>query len=370
MSGRFEWSLEPNELSLLLDAKRRGGARILDLTESNPTRAGFDYPPEIGAALCSERALLYEPDPWGLPAARRAVADLHGVEVERVMLTASTSESYSYLFKLLCGPGDNVLIPVPSYPLFEFLAKLECVEIRAYPLHFDGAAWRIDFDALGAAIDNGTRAIAVVNPNNPTGSYLKRSEVAELAAIAARHGLALISDEVFACYPLMEDAARVATLAEVKDVPVFCLGGLSKMAGLPQMKAGWMVMSAPAGLRERLELIADTFLSVSAPVQHALPTLLKLGEHVRRQISLRTEENLRWLERAARPLPVEGGWYAVLPIGDPEEDEFVLRLLGGHNVLVQPGFFYDFQEGGVVVLSLLTPPAVFREGVEILLEKV
>ncbi len=367
-SSRFEWSFETNELSRQLEDKRGRGARILDLTESNPTRAGLTYPPQIAAALCDPKALLYEPTPWGLPTAREAVARLHGVEPSRVMLTASTSESYSYLFKLLCSPGDDVLIPAPSYPLFEFLAKLECVTVQPYPLVYAGGAWRIDFDALRAAIGERTRALFVVNPNNPTGSYLKRAELEQLLSLAQAHSLALVSDEVFSGYPLREDADRVETLASVTGPPTFCLNGLSKMAGLPQMKAGWMVMSAPEPLRERLELIADTFLSVSTPVQHALPRLLELGAGVRDQIRLRTAANLAWLQTQARPLTVEGGWYAVLPLPEGTgEAEFTLDLLKRHDTLIQPGFFYDFAGEGFAVVSLLTPEDVFREGISRLL---
>jgi hypothetical protein len=369
MSGRFEWSLEPNELSRLLAEKRAAGAHILDLTESNPTRAGFDYPAEIAAALADPRALVYEPSPWGSPAAREAVAALHKVDVDRVMLTASTSESYSFLFKLLCGPGDNVLIPCPSYPLFEFLAKLECVEVRPYALSYESGCWRVDFDAMRAAVDARTRAVCVVHPNNPTGSYLKVGEVRELTEIVARHDLAILSDEVFACYPLADEEARLDTLAGISDVPVFCLNGLSKMAGLPQLKAGWMLMNAPAGLREKLELVADTFLSVAAPVQHALPRLLESGALVREQIRRRTRENLRWLRTVAQPLLVEGGWYAVVPVEGEEEEELVLRLLRDRNVLTQPGFFYDFPAGQYLVLSLLARPEEFRRGVQWIIQE-
>lgn len=365
-SSRFEWSLEPNRLSRLLDAKRFSGARLFDLTESNPTRAGFVYPPEITTALGDPRALLYEPSPWGLPSAREVIAKLHGVDARRVMVTASTSESYSYLFKLLCGPGDEVLVPAPSYPLFEFLAKLECVTTRAYPLAYEGGTWRIDFDGLRKAITHRTRAVCVVNPNNPTGSYLKRDELQRLVRVASEHGLVLISDEVFSCYPLREDGERVETLAGVTEVPTFCLNGLSKMAGLPQMKAGWMVIEAPEETRERLELIADTFLSVSTPVQVALPRLLELGACVRDQVRPRTAANLDWLRSNGEAcLDVEGGWYVIVPLPNGyDEAEFTLRLLGEQDTLVQPGFFYDFASEPLVVLSLLPPEDHFREGVQ------
>ena len=382
-SNRLEWSLEPNDLAKLLAAKRRDGIGLLDLTQSNPTQAGLDYSPHLLDGLLAPAALRYEPTPWGLDSAREAVAAEHGVDVSRVLLTASTSESYSYLFKLLCSPGDNVLVPKPSYPLFEFLAKLESVELRQYPLRYDGA-WRIDFEALAATIDKRSRAVLLVNPNNPTGSYLKQDELAPLTALCAKHGLAIVSDEVFSCYPLTEphhtprdpdaspSADLVPTLAAESDVLTFCLNGLSKMGGLPQMKAGWMILGGPANQRRRaaelLELIADTFLSVSAPIQHALPGMLQLSRSVREQIQQRTRANLDHLSSLCTPLHLEGGWYAILPV-DTDEYDLVLDLVRHDNVLIQPGFFYDFDEGNHLILSLLTDPTDFREGLRRLISR-
>lgn len=403
-SNRLEWSLEPNELTRLLAAKRGAGVRLLDLTQSNPTQAGLDYPPELLDALLTPAALRYEPSPWGLDEAREAVAAEHGVDVSRVMLTASTSESYSFLFKLLCSPGDNVLVPKPSYPLFEFLAKLESVELRQYPLRYDGA-WRLDFEALASLVDRRSRAVLLVNPNNPTGSYLKRQELASLTGLCESRNLAIVSDEVFSCYsfpepvtgqgagnepgslrspsqpggaaPLLPGARTtpsaaqsgepLRTLAGESQVLTFCLNGLSKMGGLPQMKAGWMILDGPDAPRNRaaelLELIADTFLSVSTPIQHALPAMLRLSRTVREQIRRRTLDNLRLLQTLCKPLHVEGGWYAVLPV-DRDEYEFVLQLAREDDVLVQPGFYYDFEAGNHVIVSLLTQPGEFREGLQ------
>ncbi len=366
-SRRIPWELEPNEYSQLLERKRSSGARLLDLTESNPTRAGFLYPPEIAEALADPRSLLYEPSPLGTMPAREAVAREMHVPVDRVVITASTSESYSYLFKLLCDPGDNVLTPQPSYPLFEFLATLESVQLVPYWLRY-GRRWEIDFDWLESAITERTRAILLVNPNNPTGSFVSREEVSRLAAICRKHQLALVSDEVFTCYPLGMHVP--VNWSEVEaDSLVFRLDGLSKRAGLPQMKAGWMVIGGPAHARaramERIELIADTFLSVSTPVQNALPKLLELGAGIRRQIQDRTAANLRTLKENAKPLPVEGGWSAILPLPPHmDEAEFVIRLLEQDNVQLQPGFFYDFETDGHAVLSLLPPETVFQEGVQ------
>jgi len=375
-SSRLNWSLPRNRLSALLAEKRQAGARVLDLTESNPTRAGLEYPQaEILASLTDERALRYDPSPGGLRAAREAVAGYYRAEglsigPARVLLTASTSEAYAYLFKLLANPGDEILAPRPSYPLFEFLAGLESVRIRQYPLRYDGV-WHVDFEALEQSITSRTRAIVAVNPNNPTGSFLKRAELERLEALAVRHNLAILSDEVFRDYALVEDAERVSTLAGQRQALTFSMSGLSKIAGMPQMKAGWMVASGPGSdeALEALELIADTYLSVSTPVQVALPRLLAISGGILEQIRQRTAANLVHLRQATRNsaatlLRVEGGWYAVLQIPRTRtEEEWTLKLLGECEVLVQPGFFYDFESEAFLVLSLLTGPATFAEGV-------
>lgn len=369
-SRRIPWELEPNDYSLLLERKRASGAPLLDLTESNPTRAGFHYPPEIAAALADSRNLIYEPNPLGLLSAREAVAQEMGAPVDRILLTASTSESYSYLFKLLCDPGDSVLVPQPSYPLFEFLATLESVKLVPYWLRY-GSRWEIDLDWLESAITERTRAILLVNPNNPTGSFVTQAEVSRLAEICAKHQLALVSDEVFACYSF-DDRKPTDWSAVESSSLVFRLDGLSKRAGLPQMKAGWMILGGPAHARakamERLELIADTFLSVSTPVQNALPKLLELGAQVRTQIRHRTTANHSALRRHAKPIPIEGGWTAILPLPHgTEELEFVMERLDRDNVQIQPGFFYDFDTEGYVVLSLLPPEDAFLKGLSRLL---
>lgn len=376
-SSRLPWELKPNALSDLLQETHRTGARILDLTESNPTRAGFSYPgAELLKALSSPRALRYEPEPLGMESAREAVAAYYaerGVDVSpaRIVLTASTSEAYSYLFKLLADPGDEILIPRPSYPLFDFLAGLESVRVCQYPLRYDGA-WHIEFHALEDLIHPRTRAIVVVNPNNPTGQYLKRNEMSRLQALAERHNLAIISDEVFADYAFSQDSQR-ETIVAAGDFGALCfsLSGLSKIAGLPQMKLGWMVVSGPDADRamERLELIADTFLSVGSPVQLALPKLLDAGQGIRAQIMERTRINLALLRNGlagspANPLQVEGGWYAVIQMPRTKsEEQWATVLLGRQEVLVQPGYFFDFESEAFLVASLLTPPEIFAEGV-------
>ena len=370
-SSRMKWDSHPNPLSILLGEKRRNGAPILDLTESNPTRAGLDYPgDELLAALADGRALRYDPDPRGLLTAREAVSQYYaqrGVEVpvSRILLTASTSEAYSYLFKLLADPGDEILVPRPSYPLFEYLAAMESVSVRQYPLRYDGA-WHIDFAGLADAITPRTRAIVVVNPNNPTGSYLKCAEWERLQTF----GLPILSDEVFSDFAFAPDPERITTLAGGSSVLTFSMSGLSKIAGLPQMKLGWIVAGGPehAAALEGLEWIADTFLSVSTPVQWALPRILAASVEVQDQIRRRARLNLQHLiERTSaspcRCLAVEGGWYAVLEVPRIRtEEEWALHLLAEKDVLVQPGFFYDFESEAFLVLSLLTPPAIFAEG--------
>jgi alanine-synthesizing transaminase len=376
-SSRLSWDLRPNPLSLLLEEKRRAGARILDLTESNPTHAGLAYSDvEILAALGNPKVLSYDPAPRGLIAAREAVCGYYaerGVSVDpsRLLLTASTSEAYAYLFKLLADPCDEVLVPRPSYPLFEFLASLESVRVRQYPLRYDGA-WHIDFDALEKAIAPRTRAIVVVNPNNPTGSFVKRDELARLEAL----GIAMISDEVFSDYEFAPDATRIGTLIGARRILTFSISGLSKIAGLPQMKLGWIVAGGPGhkAALDRLELIADTYLSVATPVQVALPKLL--GSAVRQQIRERTRANLAFLRSAAvgsplQALQVEGGWYAIVQVPRTlNEEEWALALLRDCDVQVQPGFFYDFESEAFLALSLLPAPGVFEEGVRRLLARI
>jgi hypothetical protein len=378
-SSRFHWDFRTNRLTQALEARRRDGARILDLTESNPTRAGLVYPPEIVRAFDDPRMLVYDPAPAGAADAREAVASYYAargarVETGRILLTASTSEAYAWLFKLLSDAGDHVLVPRPSYPLFEFLANLESVEVRPYPLAYQGG-WAIDLDALAAAVSERTRAVVLVNPNNPTGSYVKRAELQTLSRLCAQRRIALISDEVFSDYVLGEapDAERAATLVGVEECLAFSLSGLSKVAGLPQMKLGWIVTSGPAKLRaeamEKLEWIADTYLSVSTPVACAAARLLASGELVQRQIRERTAGNLAVARAAltgsaAGILAVEGGWYITVRMPRIRgEEDWAIRLLSQESVLTQPGFFYDFESEAFLIVSLLTLPEVFRKGI-------
>jgi alanine-synthesizing transaminase len=387
-SARLDWNPSENALAAVARAAAARGP-LLDLTETNPTRVGLDYPhAAIAAALARAPITAYEPAPLGLPRARAAVADDYaraGVAVapDRVVLTASSSESYSFLFKLCCDPGDFVLVPEPSYPLFEYLARLEGVVPLGYRLAFDGV-WHVDFSSVTDALadarlrggDRRPRAIVVVNPNNPTGSFLKRDELTRLAALAASEELALISDEVFAPYPLAADPTRVTTAAvdaAASDAPaVFSLGGLSKASGLPQLKLGWIV----AGGREAasaiaaLELVADTYLSVATPVQAALADLLALGAEVRTAIATRVAHNRAFLAAAFPPgasstlLPAEGGWTAILRLPASRSDEaWAAAIATEGGVLVQPGYFFDLRGGTFLVVSLLPAPDVFAAGI-------
>ncbi len=380
LSSRSSFDLSPNPLASAL--ARRGDRALLDLTASNPTRALVPYDREaILAALALPASLVYEPAPFGMEPAREAVArDLssHGPELDpaRVVLTASTSEAYSFLFKLLCDPGDEVLVPRPSYPLFDHLARLESVAAVPYRLAYDGA-WYVDLPSVRAAISPRTRAIVTVSPNNPTGSYLKNLELDALADT----GLPIVSDEVFARYPLRADPTRARTALDAGRAPlVFALGGLSKLAALPQAKLAWMAVAGESARVEaalaRLEVIADAFLSVGTPVQHALPALLASRATAEQAIRDRTARNLAWLKGAVTGsavslLDVEGGWYATLRLPRTREEQaWALALLEEDGVHVHPGHFFDFEDEAYLVVSLLTPEATLREGSQRILDRV
>lgn len=377
-SSRLPSALDRNALSAAVERLRRTGESWIDLTQSNPTAAGLVYPPDVLAPLSDAAAMTYAPDPLGLEAARAGVAGEYArrgvaVPLDRIVLSASTSEAYAWLFKLLGDPGDDVLVPQPSYPLFELLTGLEGIVPRAYRLEHHGR-WSIDRDSLAAALTPRTKAVLVVSPNNPTGSMLRRDDRSWLWTICARHGLALIADEVFADYPLSPAADAVPAIG-MAPVLTFSLGGLSKSAGLPQVKLGWIAIDGPeaavAAARERLELIADTYLSVSTPVQIAAARLIESGRTIRQAIADRVVRNLQQLREAvgARPaislLEPEGGWSAVIRVPDTRPEEaMVLQLLHDARVLVHPGYFFDFAAGAHLVVSLLPDPAAFAEGIE------
>ena len=379
-SRRVPFDLAPN----CITAARDAAAPPFDLTASNPTACGIAYPTDLLDPLADAAGLEYRPHPRGLESARCAAAGEYrrwGVEVdpERVVLTASTSEAYAFLFKLLAEPGDAVLVPSPSYPLFEHLARLEGVEVLPYHLNPE-LGWRPDLDAIASA-PAGVRAIVVVHPNNPTGSFVHPGDAAALERLAAARGWAVIADEVFLDYPLAGGDGSGWSFAAAEDALTFALGGLSKSVGLPQLKLAWIAGSGPRPLLEaalaRIEFIADTFLSVGTPVQLALPALLRDGAPVRAAILERCRDNLAELQRAAAAVPEVsvrspgGGWSAALRVpAVVGEEELTLELLEEDGVAVHPGYFFDFPSAGTLVLSLLPEPAAFREGVDRLLARV
>jgi aspartate/methionine/tyrosine aminotransferase len=378
-SRRTPDDLGPNRLARELAGLQESGRDVIDLTESNPTRCGFEYPAGLLAALADPSALAYAPAPLGAPAAREAVAAEYArraldVPPERIVLTASTSDAYSLLFKVLCDPGDAILVPRPSYPLFEHLARLDAVAVSTYDLEYHGR-WSIDRRSVVEGFTPRTRALLVVHPNNPTGSFVAPDELADLAGLCAARGAALVADEVFADYELVPGASRAAARpAERRDVLSFSLGGLSKSAGLPQLKLGWMAVSGPddavAGALARLEYACDAYLAVSTPVQVAAARLIGEGAAVRRQIQSRILQNFHHLrdavgaDSACRVLEAEGGWYAVVQVPTIEtEEELVLGLLTHETVLVHPGYFFDFPRESYLVVSLLPPAPRFARGV-------
>jgi alanine-synthesizing transaminase len=383
-SRRLAWSTTENALAQAEAAARASGQPLLDLTVSNPTHIGLDYPQdEIAAAFARAATAPYQPSPLGLHSARAAVvADYarRGVALspDQIVLTASSSESYALLFKLLGDPGHDVLCPVPSYPLFEYLACLENLAPRPYRLRFDGH-WHVDFASLDFS---GTAATIVVSPNNPTGSYITVEDFDRLATLAAENQQALIVDEVFADFPLSPaPTALYAVAGRNSPALVFSLGGLSKSCGLPHLKLGWIAVTGPAtlvkGALSRLELIADTYLSVGTPVQLALPGLLQAGAHIRKQIAERVRRNRETLARALGPhspctlLPAEAGWCAILRVPEIMSDEsWAETLLTQDRVLVQPGYFFDLEMGATLVLSLIVEESLFAEGIGHVLARV
>lgn len=391
-SRRTNWNTQESELARAHRERMQAGLPIADLTQSNPTRCGFAYPCGLLDVLADPRALDYDPQPRGLLHAREAVCKYyaaHGVSLDpnQIVLTTSTSEAYSFLFRLLCDPGDEVIILQPGYPLFDFLADLDDVRLKAAPLVYENG-WQIDAEGIRRAIGPATRAIVVVHPNNPTGHFTKPSEAAALAALCREFGLSLIVDEVFLDYGFGDGSVggEAQSFARgIEGVPVYVVSGLSKIAGLPQMKAAWIVATGPE--REetlaRLEVIADTFLSMNAPVQWALPKWLggpaPIWPAIQEQIRRRVAANLAELDRglavdrleavkAIQRLKVEGGWYAVLRIPAIQSDELtVLALLEG-GVWVHPGYFFGMPESGWLVVSLLAPEAEFSNGVATMID--
>jgi alanine-synthesizing transaminase len=371
-SRRTGWDTNETEWARVLRERRAAGLPILDLTASNPTQCRFEYDAEaILEPLRNPAALIYDPNPRGLLPARTAVAKYYAdhqavISPENIFLTTSTSEAYSFVFRLLCDPGDEVLIAQPSYPLFDFLAALDDVQLVPYPLFYD-YGWHLDPEALRQRITPRTRAIAIVHPNNPTGHFTKAAERALLEEICAEHGLALILDEVFLDYPIPQgdEKSEVSFACGNHPILTFVLSGLSKIAALPQMKAAWIASFGPEPIlqqaTDRLEVIADTFLSMNALVQYALSPWLAGRAAIQRQIRTRTQANLAQLDQALKPdlairrLKIEAGWYAILRIPDSGNDEEIaLELLQNHGVAIHSGHFFGFRNTGWLVISLLT----------------
>jgi alanine-synthesizing transaminase len=383
-SDRTNWKLTRNALTDALEEVKSSGARVLDLTVSNPTKVGLHFDDaRILESLASPKAMTYDPQPKGLPSARVAVANYYraqhgidGLDPARLILTTSTSEGYAFVFRLLCNPGDELLVPKPSYPLFEFLADLEDVKLVPYPLIYDHG-WQMDFPSLEKVVTRQTRGVVVVHPNNPTGSYVHAEEQESLRVFCAERELAIIADEVFLDYALQGAPQR--SFVANQDVLSFTLSGISKISALPQMKLAWIVSGGPATQRDaaqaRLEVIADTYLSMNAPIQWATPALLEQRQSVQQELLNRVLGNLTQLDqqlaaqKMCKRLNVEAGWCAVLRVPVTRTDEeLAVDLVRRKSVLVHPGHFYDFPSDGYLVLSLIVAESEFAEGIRRLLE--
>ena len=378
---RTNWNLKANRLSEALANRRASGKPLIDLTVSNPTKCGFQYDrDEMLQPLANPSSVSYDPESRGLELARNAVAQYYSalgtqISIDDIFLTTSTSEAYSFIFRLLCNPGDELLVPAPSYPLFEFLSEIQDVKLLRYPLLYDHG-WQVDFHALQAVISPQTRGVVVVNPNNPTGNYIKPDEMKKLNEICMEREIAIIADEVFLDFVL--GLEKLASFASNNGALTFVLSGLSKISGLPQMKAAWLIVSGPDRAKSdasaRLEVIADTYLSMNAPVQLAMPRFLESRFDFQRQIISRIRKNLLELDRqlqrqkACSRLEIEGGWYVVLRVPATRSDEeLAIEFLTRCDVYIHPGHFYDFTSDGNLIVSLITPENDFAEGISRLL---
>jgi alanine-synthesizing transaminase len=380
-ADRTNWNLRSNRLSEALAKHRAANKPLLDLTVSNPTGCGFFYDRgSILQSLANPDSLSYDPDPQGLLAARQAVAEYYSahdivVPVANIILTTSTSEAYSFVFRILCNPGDELLIPEPSYPLFRFLADINDAKLVGYPLLYDHG-WQIDFHALQHVITPRTRGLIVVHPNNPTGHFCQAGEMEKLNEICSSRQIAIIADEVFLDFHLR--ATRPSSFSANAASLTFTISGLSKIAGLPQMKAAWLITKGPEELNgqalSRLEVIADTFLSLNTPVQLAIPRFLELRHGFQNQLMTRVRRNLTELDAqlaaqsSCSRLELEGGWYAILRVPVTRSDEdLAIELLNARGIYVHPGHFYDFPTDGYLIVSLITSVEDFEEGIQRLL---
>jgi len=380
-SRRTDWPLEKNPLTCLLEDFKNKNCEVFDLTVSNPTKSNIHYPEEqILQALCNDKNISYDPISFGALSARKAVASDYqksglSIDFNHVVLTSSTSEAYSFLFRLLLNPGEHILLPRPSYPLFEFLANLNDVEIDFYPFVYD-KEWKIDCDILEGLVKKSTKVIVLVNPNNPTGSFVRPFELEAINRTCKKHNLSLICDEVFSDYGFEEKKSTLRSVSSNKEVLTFVLGGLSKALGLPQMKLSWILTSGPeATVKEalnRLEVIADTYLSVSTPSQNALAQWFDFKKDIQKEIKVRLERNKDILKnifsdksQLCQILKADGGWYGVIKVlKDVQEESFVYNLLKEKQVFVHPGYFFDFEDEPYMIVSLLTDPKIFQEGLE------
>jgi len=382
-SRRTDWYRRQNRLADCLEIRRNSGKPIIDLTSSNPTECGFHYPPaSIIDAFSNPELVSYQPDPRGLISARKVVSDYYqtrgqSVDPSNIFLTASSSEAYSHIFKLLCNVNDTVLVPQPSYPLFDYLAQISDVQLDYYHLIYDDG-WHIDFESIRQAISSSTKAIVLVNPHNPTGMFVDASEYSEIRELAIKHNLAIIVDEVFIDYPFESNPLFNQSYVTENQVLTFTLNGISKMLGLPQMKLGWMIISGPAKIRQeavsRAEILCDTFLSVNAPVQLAFPSLMNVGGDIHQEIARRVKANyisLRSIIQQSAPVSVlesSGGWYGILKVPNIKSDEqWALDLLEKKGVYVFPGYFFDFGRETFLVVSLLIEETKFISGIQTIL---
>lgn len=386
-SDKINFNTEENTLSKILQDKKISGIEITDLTESNPTKAGFIYNTnEILNSISIPDSMQYNPDPKGIISARLAVTKYYAdtglsVQEDNIFITSSTSEAYSYIFKLITNPYDEILFPSPGYPLFPFIAELESVSIKYYKLnYFIDNGFRIDFKSLESKITDKTKAIVLVNPNNPTGNYLNETDKAELINICKAKDLALISDEVFLDYCISADRKKTKTTAFINEVPTFTLSGISKICGLPQLKLSWIIISGDKDFickaKTGLEIISDTYLSAGTPVQLGLDVILANRKQFIEQVLARTRINYKFLTDSFKEnefnevLLTEGGWYSVIKVPDIiDEEKFVCGLLQNDNVYIHPGYFFDAETGNYLVVSLLTKPDVFKKGINIIKKK-
>jgi len=385
LSNRLSWEIRQNPLLELYNRLISSGVDVINLSESNPTLAGLDYNKErIEKALLSSENFIYRPDPRGLLRAREAVCAYYqgkgiSIKIENIFLTASTSEAYSFLFKLLCSPGDSVLIPKPGYPLFEYLSSLEGIETIFYRLEYvSNSGWEIDFHSMERAYRKNTKAIILINPNNPTGSYIKPQEMKNIIEFCRKKNLALIVDEVFIDFILEEKKELINSFAGaatvgIDDVLIFTLSGISKILGLPQMKLGWIITRGPEDILEKvlknLEIISDTYLSVSTPIQNALPEIMSLRSSFQEKFINRLKSSLNFIKESFKnspfqPLKAGGGWTLILEVPKIiSEEEWALRLLEEENCFTYPGYFFDFEKEAFLSISLILQPEKLKEGI-------